>query len=279
MDFERVAALYDRDIWPLWSGPFAQLLLREIPPQLEQPILEVFCNSGELSLVLLERLVGKARLIAIDPVQDLLDFAREKTAHYIRQQRVFYHHSELFDRFRLPDDLFGLSCSNLGLFYADPPDTMIEEMFRTLQPGGTVILTLPLRGSFLDLFGPTRTFLEQIGEEEAIRQLDMHEMQYRLPEQAMYLLHKVGFERVNLRRQSFRLFFDDAKSMLEHAFIRRGFLDLLLPVLRRHEREPVILGLIQLFDMMRAGKPLELVVRAGCLLAQKPQVEEDTGFF
>ncbi len=278
MDFERAAALYERDIWPLWSGPFAQLLLREVPAQLDQPVLEVFCNAGGLSVDLLARMVGKARLIAIDPVQDLLDLAREKTSDALRQHRIFFHHNELFERFRLPDDLFGLACCNLGLFYVDPPDTMLEEIWRTLQPGGSALLTLPLRGSLLDLFGPTRTFLEQIGEHEASRQIEVHELQYRLPEQAMYLLHQVGFERVNLRRQSFRLFFEDAHAMFAHTFIQRGFLSLWLPALQYHQREVVLRELTEIFDVMRAHSPIELVVRAGCLLASKPSVDESDLF-
>jgi len=278
MDFERAAAVYERDIWPLWSGPFAQLLLREVPAHLDQPVLEVFCNAGNLSVALLDRLVGKARLIAIDPVQDLLDIAREKTPEALRQHRIFFHHSELSERFRIPDDLFGLACCNLGLFYVDPPDTMLEEIWRTLQPGGLALLTLPLRGSLIDLFGPTRTFLEQIGEHEALRQIDVHEHLYRLPEQAMYLLHQIGFERVNLRRQSFRLFFENARAMFAHTFIQRGFLSLWLPSLQHHNRDRVVQELTHLFEAMYTHSPIELVVRAGCLLATKPSIDESDLF-
>ena len=269
MDFERIPSIYDSAIWPLWAAPFAQMLLREVPSEIDQPVLEVFCNAGGLSCALVPRLQGKARLIALDPYQDLMDIAREKLADATRAQRVFFHHDDLFGRFRLPDHLFSFACCNLGLFYVDPPDFMLEEILRTLQPGGFVLMTLPLRGTFVDLFGPATTFLQQIGEEAAAHEIERHEMMYRHPEQAMYLLHKAGFERVHLRRQSFRLVFETATALFSHPFIQKAFLALWEPLLVRMRRDEVVSGLVHLFDMIRERKPIELVVRGGCLRAYK----------
>ena len=80
MDLELVSSIYDEEIVPIWSLPFARILMGELSSPLYGSTLELCAGTGYLANHLVSYLGPKGRIIALEPHQGLLEVARERAA-------------------------------------------------------------------------------------------------------------------------------------------------------------------------------------------------------
>lgn len=138
-----------RDHWadsaPRLYGASAELLLDALPPlQPHSRFLEVCAGPGVLSRAVAGRIAGLGRLIAIDEDAAL---ARHLPSAKGRAARVVAS----AERLPFAPGSFDVALGNLAL--GDPADdgARLAELRRALRPGGWLLLTVFLKGSFDEL--------------------------------------------------------------------------------------------------------------------------------
>lgn len=138
-----------RDHWadaaPRLYGAAAELLLDALPPlQPQSRFLEICAGPGMLARPLAERLAGLGRLIAVEEDPALarsLPSARGRSAAVVASP----------ERLPFAPGSFDVALGNLAV--GDPADdgARLSELKRTLRPGGWLLLTVLLKGSFDEL--------------------------------------------------------------------------------------------------------------------------------
>lgn len=138
-----------RDHWaeaaPRLYGASAELLLDALPPlQPHSRFLEVCAGPGMLSRALADRIAGLGRLIAIEEDPGL---ARHLPSVRGRSARVV----AAADRLPFAPGSFDVALGNLAV--GDPANdgARLTELRRALRPGGWLLLTVFLKGSFDEL--------------------------------------------------------------------------------------------------------------------------------
>jgi len=154
----RLAKVYDSDVLPLYARRFGQLALRALDLRPAAQVLEIGCATGDLTLELARRLDDRSHITALELSAPLAAQARAKLATVPGVgSRVTIHQSAtpLHPTLALPDSVFDICVSNLGLAEADEPARTVVELASMLKPGGELVLTAPLRGTwaeFLDIY-------------------------------------------------------------------------------------------------------------------------------
>ena len=138
-----------RDHWaqaaPRLYGASAELLLDALPPlQPHSRFLEVCAGPGMLSRALAERIAGLGRLIAIEEDAAL---ARHLPAVRGRSARAV----AAADRLPIAPGSFDVALGNLAVGDPAADGARLSELRRTLRPGGWLLLTAFLKGSFDEL--------------------------------------------------------------------------------------------------------------------------------
>ena len=138
-----------RDHWadaaPRLYGASAELLLDALPPlQPHSRFLEVCAGPGLLSRALAERIAGLGRLVAIDEDEALarhLPHAKGRAARVVASP----------ERLPFAPGSFDVVLGNLAVGDPDGDAARIAELRRALRPGGWLLLTVFLKGSFDEL--------------------------------------------------------------------------------------------------------------------------------
>ena len=278
----RLASVYDSEIAPVWTQPFGKLLLGQVAPLVgKATLLDVMCHTGYPGLQLLQRF-PEARLMAVDPSAALIEVARQK-AGALLSRRVFLR-TELGEP-KLPFDeaVYDLVVSNLGLYDSAQPHLLLKELSRVAKPGAQVVATLPLRGTFAELY----SLLEaELGERDTVRaRLHSHLHSWPDVDTVRGWARAAGLDEVELVVAPFSLLFAGALDLFFAPVIEFGPLsawkalfgdDLrdmqtVFSALRdRIERHciPEDPESVALQPTLR--RPFLLTVRAACLRARRP---------
>jgi ubiquinone/menaquinone biosynthesis C-methylase UbiE len=151
---DRLAKLYDAEILPIWSQRFGRMLLRRLAVPPKAMVLDVGAGTGYPALEVLRKMDEAGRIISIDWSSAMLDVARAK-AGALGGKRIFFRSESVEPRLSFAADVFDLVVSNLALQDLDDPERAVAEFARVAKPGGRVIATFPLAGTFaefIDLF-------------------------------------------------------------------------------------------------------------------------------
>jgi len=169
---ERLAEIHDEEILPLYGRRFGQMMLRALALPAPAHVLEVGCSTGHLTVEILRRLDGEGRIIAIDSSAPLVEAARAKLAAEPDGKRAFFRSQPLFPRLAFADDVYDNVISNLVSGDAPDPPAFIRELARVARPGGQVIVTQALSGTWAELLDIYREVLQKHDKLAALRALD-----------------------------------------------------------------------------------------------------------
>ena len=174
---ERLAKVFDSDVWPLYGRRFPQLLLRELDLRPAAATLEIGCATGELTLELARRLDEASQITALELSAPLAARAQAKIAATPRTRRrvsIVQTATPLHPTLVLPDSTYDICVSNLGLADAPEPERTVAELANMLKPGGELVLTVPLRGTWGELLDIYRDVLRDDRRTEALAALDAY---------------------------------------------------------------------------------------------------------
>ena len=271
----RFASLHDKDIEPVWTRPFGQLLLAEMfspeftPCLRKATLLDVMCHAGYPGLEVLRRF-AEARLVAIDPSAALIELARRK-AGPLTGRRVFFRTESAEPTLPFDKSVYDLVISNLGLHDAAQPRMLLRELSRVAKPGAVVLATLPLRGSFGEFYTLLSNLIGGSGKEAS--RLESHLQS--LPDAAALCEWAVdaGLSDISVVTRPFSLLFASGLDLFFAPVIEYGPLSAWKAILgeRGPEMQAAFHELRARIDRACQGTvPFVLTVRAACLRARKP---------
>jgi SAM-dependent methyltransferase len=170
------------------------------------------------------------------------------------------------------DGAYDLALSNLAIGDTSDPPAAIADLARCLKPGGRLILTLPLRGSwaeFLDLYGEVLT--EQ-GKRDGLAALQTYKARLPDPEAAALWLEAAGLENVAVETTRFELLFKSAREFFFAPAIELGPLPTWKQIAggRGDEMQDVFFFVKEAIETYFSGMVFPLTMVIGCLQGTKP---------
>ncbi len=172
----RLAKVYDDEVLPAYAARFASMILREIDLRPGTRAVEVGCATGHLTRALARRLGRDGHLTALDEAPAFIAEARAK----IEADSTAHAPVALVARPGIPralpvdDQAAELVVSNLAIANAADPAAAVKEAARVLTPGGQLILSAPLRGTWAEFFDLFRDVLREGGKQASLSALDHH---------------------------------------------------------------------------------------------------------
>ncbi len=222
-DFASPAFVSAYDELPLWSAAFGLLLLEEVPLSPRAVALDVGCGTGFPLIELAERLGPESRVHGIDPWAAALARATEKAA--TRGTRNVVVHEGSAAAMPFADATFDLLVSNLGLNNFDDRAAVVRECRRVAKPGAVLALTTNLRGHMREFYELFDEVLHESGDLEGHHRLRDHVAHRATVASVRELLESGGFAVTRVVERSARMRFADGAALLNHHFIKLGFLD------------------------------------------------------
>ncbi|QNE23184.1 methyltransferase domain-containing protein [Kribbella qitaiheensis] len=248
-----MAANYDE--LPLWSAPFGQLILEHVPLRRGQTIVDIGAGTGFLTVELAQR-SGAARVIAVDPWAEAIAVLRRKVDYLkLGNVELVVADAAALD---LPDGSVDLVVSNLGINNFDNAATVLAECHRVLRPGGRLLLSTNLVGHMAEFYAVLR---EVLGDN--VEALDRRIAHRATIDGTIEGLEQAGFSASVAATSEFRMRFADGTALLNHYFIRLGFLDGWLAIAGQEALDAVE------HELNQRGE-VSLTVPAACFEATKP---------
>ena len=229
----RVIAAYDE--LPLWSAMFGLLLLDEVPLTEVKVALDVGCGTGFPLIELAERLGEGAHVHGLDLWSAAMSRAAEKIASWGTPNVTLHEGSAASMPFA--DETFDLIVSNLGVNNFDDRAGSILECRRVAKSGAVIALTSNLQGHMREFYAIFDEVLNRAGDGGARRRLQEHVEHRATVASLRDLLGNGGFLVTRIVERTGRMRFASGTALLNHHFIKLGFLDAWKKVVPGRERE------------------------------------------
>jgi ubiquinone/menaquinone biosynthesis C-methylase UbiE len=219
----------------IWSAMFGLMMLDRIPMRRNMLVLDIGYGTGFPILELALRLGDTCKVYGVDP----WDAARQRAELKARLWQV--RNVDLLPgdaaAMPFPDAYFDLLVSNLGVNNFADPLSALKECARVAKPGARLALTSNLQGHMQEFYDIYEATLRQVGRENCLPRLQSHIAHRGTLESLSDLLERSGFRVATVHQESAVLRFLDGSTLLRHAFIKMGFLDAWVSVLKPASRE------------------------------------------
>lgn len=262
---EQDARLVDAVVVPRYAAHFARLLLAEIPSDARN-VLDVGCGTGHLSFHVLSRLGSGGRVIAVDRDEGLVDLARRRGWEEIGR-RLFFKVEDA-ESLSFGAGVFDAVVSNLLYPELPSPERMLAEVRRVLVGNGPLLLTTPLRGTFVEAFDVLRERAITEDDPSLARRVDEIAAREPTVEQLEASLRGAGFTRVEVRQETFKLSYRSAAELFGDRLVRLIGLPRWREAAGEERGEERIAAMQRALDVYHGGGPLSLTVHAGCAVAR-----------
>jgi arsenite methyltransferase len=221
-DFSSPALLAAYDEVALWSAMFGLLLLEEVPLNGATSVLDVGCGTGFPLIELAERLGPAAHVHGLDPWSAGLARAKEKIAS--RGTANVTLHEGNASSMPFADRTFDLIVSNLGVNNFDDREAAIRECRRVARDSATIALTTNLQGHMREFYEVFERVLES-EDDDARQRLSAHIAHRATVPGVRELLERGGFTVTRVVEREGVMRFAGGTALLNHHFIKLGFLD------------------------------------------------------
>jgi arsenite methyltransferase len=217
----QVASAFDE--LPLWSAMFGLVLLEHVPLEPATQALDVGCGTGFPLIELAQRLGPRSHVHGIDLWREALKRASAKIAD--RGVTNVTLHEASAARMPFADGTFNLIVSNLGVNNFDDRAAALRECRRVAAPGATLALTTNLQGHMQAFYDVFAAVLRRVGSEADLSRLQEHIAHRASIPGLTALLESSGFTIRRVVEQQGSMRFASGTAMLNHYFIKLGFLD------------------------------------------------------
>lgn len=221
-DFDDPQEVAGYDELPLWSALFGQLLFKYLPLRQHQAVLDIGYGTGFPLLDLALRLGPTCKVYGIDPWEAARQRALLKAARW-----------QVSNAWPLPGDAaalpfragsFDLVVSNLGINNFSDPPAALKECWRVTAPNARLALTTNLVGTMQEFYAVYESTLLEMGMETAGQALRTHIAHRVTLESLADLFQRAGFRLAIVHEETAVLRYADGSALLNHFFIKRGFL-------------------------------------------------------
>jgi ubiquinone/menaquinone biosynthesis C-methylase UbiE len=263
------AAIYDGTVVPKYSQHFGRMIVREVLPGTRARILDVGCGTGHPSFDVLKRLDDGGRIVAIDRDPAHVDLARTRALGEAGR-RLFFKVESVED-LSFGDEVFELVLGNLVLGGLDRVGEALSEMRRVLTPGGRLLLTRALSGTFEEILDMFREIALRRDMPSVAQRTEVVAARYPSASSLVAQVRTAGFEEVRVESETFKLPFRNAREIFEDAMIRF----VALPEWRwvagfDMGSDRILEDVEKTLDTYFGGGPISLTVHAGIVKARRP---------
>ena len=218
---DEIANQYDE--LPLWSAPFAKLLLDNFPIGTYENYLDIGCGTGFPLIDISQRLGSACKAYGIDPWHAAVQRARTKI------ETIGLTNIEILeqDASKLPfeNNQFDLVTSNLGINNFEDPQAVIDECYRVMKPGASFCATTNLNGTFQEFYDIYEQTLVELGLMEKYQASYTEHVTHRGTIQSMReLLENSGLKINKQIESSFSMRFLNGSAFLNHSVVIVGFI-------------------------------------------------------
>lgn len=266
-----MARVYDEEILPLWSQRFGAMLLRGLTLPPRAVVLDVACGTGYPSLEILKSLDEKSRIIAIEPVGALLDVARKKAGD-LSGKRIFFRTELPHAKLAFADDVYDLVVSNAGLNLIDNPALAIREFSRVVKPGGQIIVTVPLAGTWREFYDIYREVLIKHDQNDTLERLEKHIAIIPEPEEVASWFEDAGLEKVEVEAMEYSLLFKSSREFFFAPVIEFGPLPDWKEIAGKGQvMQETFWHIKETIDAYFGDRVFAVTIKAGCFRARKSE--------
>lgn len=207
---------------PLWSASFGLFLLKHLELKPDQTIIDIGSGAGFPLMEIASRIGKSAKLYGLDPWTNANTRARLKIKNYgLSNVEIIEASAE-----KIPFDngSVDLIVSNLGINNFENRNLVFNECFRVLKPKGKLVLTTNLNGHWKEFYSIFEKTLRESGLENLIEKLKTHEAHRGTVESISKLFTDSGFQINRHYEESFEMKFLDGSALLNHHFVKLGWL-------------------------------------------------------
>jgi SAM-dependent methyltransferase len=204
---------YASDVASSFLAPAAELILDALPPlQPQSRFLDVQAGGGILARPLVERIAGLGQLVAVEHDPMLVMHLPSATARAARLRA---------DLARLPfaPGTFDVCIANLVLGDRSEDPLRLQELRRVVRPGGWLLATLLLRGSFDELLDVLTEACEAAGLMDERQALEDARAGL-FDENALSVFNDAGFVPAHVGVEERGVFFDNGRAALADPLVR-----------------------------------------------------------
>lgn len=269
---QRFARAIDREVAPLWHDRFARMVYRRLPRGADAFALDVHCGPGRTTVELLERLGDGTRVLALEPDQALRNLAKARMRPEWKG-RVYLKDGALADVAGMGAGTYDLVVANLVLGDVQGFEESLRELVRVTKPGGHVLATLPLAGTWTEVEDLFRLVLLDASLRDAGRRLrHLARLRPTGPELARAVTALgVGPEGFVIEQERASLLFASGREFLFSPVIEHGPLRLWKAILGAHDKpQELFWKLKEAIDAYHADGVFSVSVVLGMVHIQVP---------
>lgn len=272
---DKLAQIYDDEVLPIWSMRFGRMLLRKIEtPPPKSMVLDVGCGTGYPALELLHKLDDQSRIIAIDCASEMLNVARKKAGD-LSGKRIFFRTETIDKKLSFATDVYDLVVANDAVWELEDPKAAIMDFARVCKPGGHVLVTMPLAGSWAEFYDIYREVLVKHDHHEILHKLEEELARAPDREQARQWLEEAGLLDVSVEAEEFDLLFRSAREFFFAPVIEYGPLPQWKEIAGKGETmQEIFWHIKEAIDAYFGDRAFSVTIKAGCLLGRKPLESE-----
>jgi ubiquinone/menaquinone biosynthesis C-methylase UbiE len=266
---DKLARVYDDEILPVWSQRFGRMILRGLELPSKAMVLDVACATGYPGLEIARKMDEQSRLVAIDSSSSLLDVARRKAGE-LAGRRVFFRTERAYPKLPFAADVFDVVICNLGIAELPSPSRALRDFTRVAKPGGRVIVTLPLAGSWQEFHDIFREVLVKHDKHPMIERLD--KLVHAVPDVSVAegWLASAGLEDARVDVEEFTLLFRSAREFFFAPVVDYGPLPSWKAIAGHgQELQDVFWHIKEAIDAYFLGRAFQVTIKAGCLSGVK----------
>jgi ubiquinone/menaquinone biosynthesis C-methylase UbiE len=261
------ALAYDAAFVPRFAQRFGErlLLALDLPPRAN--VLDLVCRTGYPAVQVLDR-VRDGRVIALDQDGRFLELARARAGTDLGRRIFFKQGSPTSLGFS--DEIFTNVIGNLIDRVTGDRAAVLAESARVLRPGGQLALTLPLRGSFLEVIDLLREIALRHDLGRLAERVEQYVQTMPTVESLRAEFEARGFERVSVDAWEFSLDYASSGDLLGDPLVQAAALPEWRSCAEATDHpDEVLAELRRCIDTYFEGRRFMLTVVGGCAVGQR----------
>jgi SAM-dependent methyltransferase len=261
------AAIFETFVVPRYLSLFGELALEMLAEGDDSQVVHMHCRTGYPDRGLAIRLPG-AYVVGVDASSAALELARAKAATMPGLVSDYRLVDELPTP--LPEAAFSHALTLHPPASAEDRGPLLAESARLLAPHGQVLLAMPLRGSFQEIFDLLHEYALKYDDTTVAAAVEQAVLVWPTVETLSRELGDAGFDYVDVSLRPSTLRFQGGRDFFEDPVARLAILPEVRATLNLEEAADRSLAYVrEAIDKYWGGRSFELTVNVGCATGRR----------